>query len=85
MCLLHRFFKLCRNTDELAHLPNSPKLVLATMPSLDVGLSRELFADWSQHPRNLVLFTQRAEVGAEASSLPALHLCGHTSPSCTAK
>ena len=56
--------KLCRSREELAHLPNTPKLVLATLPSLEAGPARDLFADWASDPRNLILFTQRAEVSS---------------------
>lgn len=37
-CLLPRsFLKLCGSREELAHLPHGPKLVLASMPSLEAG------------------------------------------------
>ena len=54
--------KLCHTREELARLPQGPKLVLATLPSLQAGMARELFVEWAGDPRNLILFTQQAEV-----------------------
>lgn len=57
-----RYMKLCHTRQELARLPQGPKLVLATLPSLQAGMARELFVEWAHDPRNLILFTQQAEV-----------------------
>ena len=57
-----RYMKLCHTREELARLPQGPKLVLATLPSLQAGMARDLFMEWAPDPKNLVLFTQQAEV-----------------------
>lgn len=62
MCGWHRYMKLCHTREELARLPQGPKLVLATLPSLHAGCARDLFLEWAPDPKNLVLFTQQAEV-----------------------
>lgn len=53
---------MCHTREELGRLPQGPKLVLATLPSLQAGMARELFVEWAADPRNLILFTQAAEV-----------------------
>jgi hypothetical protein len=57
-----RYLKLCHTREELGRLPQGPKLVLATLPSLQAGMARDLFVEWAVDPRNLILFTQQAEV-----------------------
>ena len=57
-----RYLKLCHTREELGRLPQGPKLVLATLPSLQAGMARDLFVEWAADPRNLILFTQPAEV-----------------------
>lgn len=57
-----RYMKLCHTREELARLPQGPKVVLATLPSLQAGMARDLFMEWAPHPKNLILFTQQAEV-----------------------
>lgn len=57
-----RYLKLCHTREELGRLPQGPKLVLATLPSLQAGMARDLFVEWAADPRNLILFTQAAEV-----------------------
>lgn len=54
--------KVCHTREELARLPQGPKLVLATLPDLSAGMSRELFMQWAPNPSNTILFTQEAEV-----------------------
>lgn len=58
-----RFLKLCGSREELTHLPHGPKLVLASMPSLEAGYSRNLFADWAEDPRNAIIFVMSAAEG----------------------
>lgn len=57
-----RYVKLCHTREELGRLPQGPKLVLATLPSLQAGMARDLFLEWAADPKNLILFTQQAEV-----------------------
>ena len=61
-CGWHRYMKLCHTREELARLPQGPKLVLATLPSLQAGCARDLFLEWAPDPKNLILCTQQAEV-----------------------
>ena len=63
--------KVCHTREELARLPQGPKLVLATLPDLSAGMSRELFMQWAPNPSNTILFTQEAEVIINAD-LPSL-------------
>ncbi|KAK9816483.1 hypothetical protein WJX72_000827 [[Myrmecia] bisecta] len=65
------FMKLCQSVDDLARLPAGPKVVLASMPSLETGASKQLFADWAADPRNVILFTGRPEEGTIAAQLQA--------------
>ena len=57
-----RYLKLCHTREELARLSQGPKLVMATLPSLQAGMARDLFVEWAADPKNLILFTQQAEV-----------------------
>ena len=43
----------------------SPKVVLASMPDLECGFSRELFALWATHPKNSVILTSRSPKGRQ--------------------
>lgn len=54
-----RNLRLCHSIEELSRLP-SPMVVLTTSHSLEIGFARDLFARWSPHPNNLVLFTDRS-------------------------
>eukprot|EP00240_Pyramimonas_obovata_P001561 CAMPEP_0118929284 /NCGR_PEP_ID=MMETSP1169-20130426/6328_1 /TAXON_ID=36882 /ORGANISM="Pyramimonas obovata, Strain CCMP722" /LENGTH=437 /DNA_ID=CAMNT_0006871443 /DNA_START=155 /DNA_END=1465 /DNA_ORIENTATION=+ len=51
-----RHLHLCHSVEELAGLGPGPKLVMASMQSLEVGPARELFVTWATNPRNLLLF-----------------------------
>lgn len=64
--------KLCSSREELARLPHGPKLVLASLPSLEAGFSRQLFMDWAENPRNAVVFVTPAEEGTLAERVQQL-------------
>ncbi|CAL8467688.1 g7226 [Coccomyxa elongata] len=64
-----RQLKLCRSVEELAKLPPGPRVVMATLPSLEAGGSRQLLAEWADKPANLILFTGRAPSGTLAGLL----------------
>lgn len=49
--------------EELQRLPQGPKVVLATLPSLEAGPARRLFAEWAGGRRNAVVFVTQPEVG----------------------
>ncbi|KAL0041377.1 hypothetical protein WJX79_001220 [Trebouxia sp. C0005] len=71
-----RYVKLCHTREELGRLPQGPKLVLATLPSLQAGMARDLFLEWAADPKNLILFTQQAEAGSLGAKLQAHSLKG---------
>lgn len=41
----------------------SPKVVLASMPDMEAGFSRELLIQWGANPKNSVIFTKRCAPG----------------------
>lgn len=57
-----RFLNICHSREQLAALGPAPKLVMASMGSLEVGPGRDLFVSWAANPRNLVLFTDMGQV-----------------------
>ncbi|XP_047974460.1 cleavage and polyadenylation specificity factor subunit 2 [Salvia hispanica] len=54
---------------ELEKVPDGPKIVLASMASLEVGFSHDIFVDWAADSKNLVLFTERGQFGTLARVL----------------
>ncbi|CAA0826386.1 Cleavage and polyadenylation specificity factor subunit 2 [Striga hermonthica] len=61
--------KLLVDKSELEACPDGPKVVLASMGSLEVGFSHDIFVEWAADPKNLVLFTERAQFGTLARML----------------
>ncbi|KAL7615395.1 hypothetical protein Lser_V15G09405 [Lactuca serriola] len=57
------------NKTELENIPEGPKIVLASMASLEVGFSHDIFVEWAADSRNLVLFTERGQFGSRARIL----------------
>ncbi|KAK8946198.1 Cleavage and polyadenylation specificity factor subunit 2 [Platanthera guangdongensis] len=57
------------NKSELETIPDTPKVVLASMASLEVGFSHDIFIDWATDARNLVLFAERGQFGTLARML----------------
>ncbi|MFS7950323.1 putative Beta-Casp domain, cleavage and polyadenylation specificity factor subunit 2 [Helianthus anomalus] len=57
------------NKSELENAPEGPKIVLASMASLEVGFSHDIFVEWAADVRNLVLFTERGQFGTRARML----------------
>eukprot|EP00850_Spirogloea_muscicola_P008938 SM000049S16709 [mRNA] locus=s49:243078:248533:+ [translate_table: standard] len=64
-----KYLKLCHTREELEVLGAGPKVVLASLASLEAGYSRQLFVEWASHPANLVLFTEHGQMGSLASLL----------------
>ena len=58
---------LCHSLEELEELPDQPKVVLASMASLEAGLGRNLLVDWASNADNLILFVERAQAGTLSS------------------
>lgn len=53
-----RHVKLCHSMAEVSKVP-SPKVVLASLPDLEMGFSRELFATWAPNSKNSIILTSR--------------------------
>ncbi|XP_018322472.1 probable cleavage and polyadenylation specificity factor subunit 2 [Agrilus planipennis] len=63
-----KHLQLCHSMQELSKVP-SPKVVLASMPDLECGFSRELFLQWCSYPNNSVILTSRTSPGTLARDL----------------
>ncbi|CAH1261607.1 CPSF2 [Branchiostoma lanceolatum] len=57
-----KHLKLCHSLSELHKVPD-PKVVLASVPDLESGFSRELFVQWCHSPKNTVVLTSRPGPG----------------------
>ncbi|CAK7337311.1 unnamed protein product [Dovyalis caffra] len=57
--------------NELDNAPTGPKVVLASVASLEAGFSHDIFAEWAADVKNLVLFTERGQFGTLARMLQA--------------
>ncbi|CAN1296294.1 Cleavage and polyadenylation specificity factor subunit 2, partial [Linum perenne] len=68
---LLKHVKLLISKMDLDNAPNSPKVVLASMASLEAGFSHDIFVEWASDARNLVLFTERGQFGTLARMLQA--------------
>ncbi|XP_019158080.1 PREDICTED: cleavage and polyadenylation specificity factor subunit 2-like isoform X1 [Ipomoea nil] len=66
---LLKHITLLVNKSELEKLPEGPKVVLASMASLEAGFSHDIFVEWATDTRNLVLFTERGQFGTLARML----------------
>ncbi|KAL1923357.1 uncharacterized protein VTP21DRAFT_8337 [Calcarisporiella thermophila] len=53
-----KYLRLCHQLEDLAKYPG-PKVVLASNLSLDTGYARNLLAEWSADPRNILILTNR--------------------------
>ena len=47
-----------------------PKVVLATLASLEAGLARQLFIEWARDSRNLIVFPLQAQVQSSRIDSP---------------
>ncbi|KAF5480422.1 hypothetical protein F2P56_001174 [Juglans regia] len=59
------------NKTELDNAPDGPKVVIASMASLEVGFSHDIFVEWASDTKNLVLFTDRGQFATLARILQA--------------
>ncbi|KAJ7969356.1 Cleavage and polyadenylation specificity factor subunit 2 [Quillaja saponaria] len=59
------------NKTELDKAADGPKVVLASMASLEAGFSHDIFVEWAADPKNRVLFTERGQFGTLARMLQA--------------
>ncbi|KAG8232889.1 hypothetical protein J437_LFUL004759 [Ladona fulva] len=63
-----RHLQLCHSIAELGRVP-SPKVVLASMPDMECGFSRDLFLQWCSNPLNSIIITNRTSPGTLARQL----------------
>ncbi|XP_068342718.1 cleavage and polyadenylation specificity factor subunit 2-like [Pyrus communis] len=63
--------RLLVNKSELDNAPDGPKVVLASMASLEAGFSHDIFVEWENDAKNLVLFTNEPKFGSLARMLQA--------------
>uniref|UniRef100_A0A2N9EEK6 Cleavage and polyadenylation specificity factor subunit 2 n=1 Tax=Fagus sylvatica TaxID=28930 RepID=A0A2N9EEK6_FAGSY len=68
---LLKHVRLLINKSELDNAPDGPKVVLASMASLEVGFSHDIFIEWASDTKNLVLFTERGQFATLARILQA--------------
>ncbi|KAL6906173.1 hypothetical protein ACP4OV_003774 [Aristida adscensionis] len=61
--------RLIINKEELENLGDQPKVVLASMASLEVGFSHDIFVEMANEMKNLVLFTEKGQFGTLARML----------------
>ncbi|KAG9144402.1 hypothetical protein Leryth_017536 [Lithospermum erythrorhizon] len=66
---LLKHITLLVNKSDLEKVPEGPKVVLASMASLEAGFSHDIFVEWADYPKNLVLFTERGQFGTLARML----------------
>ncbi|XP_077995100.1 cleavage and polyadenylation specificity factor subunit 2-like [Glandiceps talaboti] len=63
-----KHLQLCHSLSELRKIPE-PKTVLASVPDLEWGFSRDLFLDWCGNPNNCIILTSRTSPGTLARNL----------------
>ena len=57
-----RYLQLCHTLPEVLRISGS-KVVLSSMPDLECGFARDLFALWCSDPRNSIVLTSRPGQG----------------------
>ncbi|GJP32374.1 hypothetical protein CLOM_g16969 [Closterium sp. NIES-68] len=63
-----KYIRLCHSVEEVEETPG-PKVVLASLASMEAGFARALFVRWAPDLRNTLLFTSRAPPGSLAHTL----------------
>ncbi|CAI5940562.1 unnamed protein product [Closterium sp. NIES-65] len=63
-----KYIRLCHSVEEVEEVPG-PKVVLASLASLEAGFARALFVRWAPDLRNTLLFTSRAPPSSLAHTL----------------
>ena len=63
-----KHLQLCHSLAELAKVPD-PKVVLASVPDMQCGFSRDLFLSWCGNPNNSIILTSRSSQGTLARNL----------------
>ena len=63
---LSRHVRTCHTRHDVGMLNKDrgggPKVVLATLASLEAGLARQLFIEWARDSKNLIVFPLQAQV-----------------------
>lgn len=62
MYAMARYLQVCHTCEELFSLSDEPKVVLASMPSLECGLCSELLVKWAEDSRNMIIMTSHPQV-----------------------
>ena len=57
-----RYLKAVHTVEQALAVGRGPRVVLASLPSLAAGLSRQLLLQWAPAPSNLLLFTSAPPV-----------------------
>jgi cleavage and polyadenylation specificity factor subunit 2 len=57
-----KYVQLCHSLVDLQAVPD-PKVVLASVPDMQCGYSRELFLQWCSNPKNCIILTNRTQPG----------------------
>ncbi|QCD94826.1 cleavage and polyadenylation specificity factor subunit 2 [Vigna unguiculata] len=68
---LLKYVTLLINKTDLENSPEGPKVVLASMASLEAGFSHDIFVEWANDSKNLMLFTERGQFATLARMLQA--------------
>lgn len=57
-----KYIQICHSLADLHKVPE-PKVVLASVPDMQCGFSRELFVQWCGNPKNCIVLTSRTSPG----------------------
>ncbi|XP_030475172.2 cleavage and polyadenylation specificity factor subunit 2 isoform X1 [Syzygium oleosum] len=68
---LLKHVSLLINKNDLDNAPAGPKVVLASMASLEAGFAHDIFVEWATDTKNLILFTERGQFATLARMLQA--------------
>ncbi|CAG0914549.1 unnamed protein product [Notodromas monacha] len=63
-----KYVQICHSIQELNRIPD-PKVVLASLPDLECGFSRDLFHNWVQDRKNAIILTSKTSPGTLARHL----------------
>lgn len=69
-----RYLQVCHTCEELANLADKPKVVLASMPSMECGLSSELLTQWAEDAKNMIILTDHPKVSLSQYGIGRLNI-----------
>ncbi|GMH42787.1 hypothetical protein BSKO_10706 [Bryopsis sp. KO-2023] len=64
-----RYLQVCHSCEEVANLPSQPKVVLASMNSMECGMSSELLVQWAGDAKNLIILMDHVQEGTLAHEI----------------